>query len=135
MDMAHGTHEERLLAAHATLREGVAALTSSEDWQNLLRMAGSFHRYSPNNQMLLAVQGADGLVASFHTWKQITAEDGQPCRIRKGETALRVFAPIRARTREVNPETGLPSDPAIVGYKLVPVFCQTQLVSPPDLPQ
>lgn len=132
--MAHGTHEERLFAAHATLREGVAALTSSEDWQNLLKMAGSFHRYSPNNQMLLAVQGADGLVASFHTWKQITAEDGQPCRIRKGETALRVFAPIRARNREVDPETGLPTDPAVVGYKLVPVFCQTQLVSPPDLP-
>src|SRR5690606_21259548 len=120
MDMAHGTQEERLLAAHATLREGVAALTSSEDWQNLLRMAGSFHRYSPNNQMLLAVQGADRFVASFHTWKQITAEDGQPCRVRKGETALRVFAPIRARTRELDPDTGLPSDPAIVGYKLVP---------------
>ena len=134
MDMAHGTHEERLFAAHATLREGVAALTSSEDWQNLLKMAGSFHRYSANNQMLLAVQGADGLVASFHTWKQITAEDGQPCRIRKGETALRVFAPIRARNREVDPDTGLPTDPAVVGYKLVPVFCQTQLVSPPDLP-
>lgn len=134
MDMAHGTHEERLAAAHATLREGVAALTSSEDWQNLLKMAGSFHRYSPNNQMLLAVQGANGLVASFHTWKQITAEDGEPCRIRKGETALRVFAPIRARNREVDPDTGLPTDPEIVGYKLVPVFCQTQLVSPPDLP-
>ncbi len=123
-----------MFAAHATLREGVAALTSSEDWRNLLKMAGSVHRYSPTNQMLLAVQGADGLVASFHTWKQITAEDGQPCRIRRGEAALRVFAPIRARNREVDPDTGLPSDPAIVGYKLVPVFCQTQLVSPPDLP-
>lgn len=134
MDMAHGTHEERLLAAHATLREGVAVLTSSEDWRNLLKMAGSFHRYSPNNQMLLAIQGADGLVASFHTWKRITAEDGQPCRIRKGEAALRVFVPIRARTREVDPDAGLPGEPAIVGYKLVPVFCQTQLVSPPDLP-
>jgi hypothetical protein len=74
------------------------------------------------------------MVASFHTWKQITAEDGQPCPIRKGETALRVFAPIRARQREVDPDTGLPADPAIVGFKLVPVFCQTQLVSPPDLP-
>ncbi len=132
--MAHGTHEERLFAAHATLREGVTTLTSSEDWQNMLKMAGSFHRYSPNNQMLLAVQGADGLVASFPTWKQITAEDGQPCRIRKGETALRVFAPIRARNQEVDPDTGLPTAPAIVGYKLVPVFCQAQLVSPPDLP-
>jgi hypothetical protein len=84
--------------------------------------------------MLLAVQGADGLVASFHTWKQITAVDGQPCRIRKGETAMRVFAPIRARRQEVDPDTALPTEPSVVGYKLVPVFCQTQLVSPPDLP-
>ncbi|MEQ8438033.1 MAG: hypothetical protein RIB65_11115 [Ilumatobacter fluminis] len=134
MDMAHGTREERLSAAHATLQDGVAALVSGDDWRNLLQVAGSFHRYSPNNQMLLAVQGADGLVASFHAWKQIRAQDGQPCRIRKGETALRVYAPIRARNREIDPETGLQRDPAIVGFKLVPVFCQSQLVSPPDLP-
>ena len=63
MDMAHGTREERLSAAHAALQDGVAALVSGDDWRNLLRVAGSFHRYSPNNQMLLAVQGADGLVA------------------------------------------------------------------------
>ena len=134
MDMAHGTHEERLAAAHATLQAAVEQLTTSEDWQAMLHMAGSFHRYSTNNQLLLAAQGADGLVASFHTWKQIPAEDGQMCRIRKGETALRVYAPIRARSHEIDEATGLPAKPAVVGYKLVPVFHQGQLVSPPDVP-
>src|SRR4051794_29843486 len=134
MDMAHGTHDERLAAAHATLQAAVARLTTSEDWQAMLRMAGSFHRYSPNNQLLLAAQGANGLVASFHTWKQIPAEDGQMCCVRKGETALRVYAPIRARHQELDEETGLPAKPLVVGYKLVPVFHQGQLVSPPDVP-
>src|SRR5215211_385421 len=100
MDTARPTNEERLAAAHAALSDAVSKVSTSEDWQNLLRISGSFHRYSPSNQLLLAAQGADGLVASFHTWKQITARDGQPCRIRKGETALRVYAPIRAKHRE-----------------------------------
>jgi hypothetical protein len=134
MDMAHGTHEERLAAAHATLQAAVARLTTSEDWRAMLRMAGSFHHYSPNNQLLLAAQGAYGLVASFHTWKQIPAEDGQMCRVRKGETALRVYAPIRARRQEFDEETGLPTKSAVAGYKLVPVFHQGQLLSPPDVP-
>lgn len=128
------THEERLAAAHAALTDAVAQVATSEDWQNLLRISGSFHRYSPNNQLLLAAQGAEGVVASFHTWKQIPAVDGQPCRIRKGETALRVYAPIRAKRRELDPDTGEIHEPSIVGYKLVPVFHEGQLVAPPDLP-
>src|SRR6476646_1192722 len=134
MDMAHGTHEERLAAAHATLHEAVIQVSSGEDWQNLLTMSGSFHRYSPNNQLLLAAQGAVGLVASFHTWKQITATDGQPCRVRKGETAVRVYAPIRSKHREIDEDTGDVQAAAIVGFKLVPVFHQGQLAAPPDLP-
>ena len=90
----------------------VAKVATSEDWQNLLRISGSFHRYSPNNQLLLAAQGAEGLVASFHTWKQITATDGQPCRIRKGETALRVYAPIRAQARASSTRTPANCEPA-----------------------
>jgi hypothetical protein len=128
------TNDERLAAAHATLSDAVAKVATSEDWQNLLRISGSFHRYSPNNQLLLAAQGADGLVASFHTWKQIAATDGQVCRIRKGETALRVYAPIRAKRQEPEEATGEGAKPEVVGFKLVPVFHQGQLVASPDLP-
>lgn len=128
------THDERLAAAHAALTEAVAKVATSEDWQNLLRLSGSFHRYSPNNQLLLAAQGAHGAVASFHTWKQVPAVDGDVCRIRKGETALRVYAPLRSKRRDVDTDTGEIKEPSIVGFKLVPVFHQGQLVSPPDLP-
>ena len=40
--------EERLAAAHARLTEAVAKVATSEDWQRLLRISNSFHRYSPN---------------------------------------------------------------------------------------
>jgi hypothetical protein len=128
------TNEERLAAAHAALTEAVAKVATSDDWQNLLHISGSFHRYSPNNQLLLAAQGAKGVVASFHTWKQIPAVDGEVCRIRKGEKALRVYAPIRKQHRDVDPDTGELHEPSIVGFRLVPVFHEGQLVAPPDLP-
>jgi hypothetical protein len=126
-------HEERLAAAHAALADAVERVSTSDDWKELLRISGSFHRYSPNNQLLLAAQGAEGVVASFHTWKKIPATDGSMCRIRKGERALRVFAPIRSK-REVDPNTGELGPARIVGYKLAPVFHQGQLAAPPDLP-
>src|SRR6056297_903774 len=113
------TNEERLAAAHAALTDAVGKVATSEDWQNLLHISGSFHRYSPNNQLLLAAQGAEGVAASFHTWKQIPATDGNVCRIRKGETALRVYAPIRTKRRELDPDTGEIHEPPIVGFKLV----------------
>ena len=75
MSTTNATNEERLATAHAVLTAAVAKVATSEDWQNLLRISGSFHRYSPNNQLLLAAQGADGLVASFNTWKQVPATD------------------------------------------------------------
>ncbi len=128
-------NNERLAAAHATLTAAIGAVTTGAEWQQLLHLARSFHRYSPNNQLLLAAQGADGLVASFNTWKTITATDGQPCRVRKGETALRVYAPMQSVRRELDPATGEEVEVrGRVRFKLVPVFHQGQLVTPPDLP-
>lgn len=135
MDTTNATNEERLAAAHAVLTTAVARVATSEDWQSLLRISGSFHRYSPNNQLLLAAQGADGLVASFNTWKQVPATDGRPCQIRKGEKAVRIYAPLRTVRRDVDEVSGEETVEAIgVRFKLVPVFHQGQLVAPPDLP-
>jgi hypothetical protein len=126
---------DRLAAAHQALSDAIANVITSEDWQQLLRISQSFHRYSPNNQLLLAAQGAEGLVASFNTWKQIPAVDGNVCRVRKGETAMRVYAPIRTTRREVDQETGDEIvERSVVRFKLVPVFHQGQLVALPDMP-
>ena len=134
MDTANATNEERLAAAHAALTAAVARVATSEDWQNLLRISGSFHRYSPNNQLLLAAQGADGMVASFNTWKQVPATDGRPCQIRKGEKALRIYAPIRSVRRDIDQDAGDEVETSAVRFKLVPVFHEGQLAAPPDLP-
>src|SRR5258706_8085035 len=135
MDTTNATNEERLAAAHAALTAAVARVATSEDWQNLLRISGSFHRYSPNNQLRLAAQGADGIVASFNTWKQVPATDGRPCQIRKGEKALRIYAPIRSVRRDMDEETGDEIvETSAVRFKLVPVFHEGQLAAPPDLP-
>ena len=135
MDMTNATNEDRLAAAHAVLTAAVARVATSEDWQNLLRISGSFHRYSPNNQLLLAAQGADGMVASFNTWKQVPATDGRPCQIRKGEKALRIYAPMRSVRRDVDADTGDEIvETSAMRFKLVAVFHQGQLAAPPDLP-
>lgn len=129
------TNDERLAAAHAALTEAIAKVATSDDWQRLLSISRSFHRYSAGNQLLLAAQGAEGIVGSFNTFKKITATDGQPCSVRKGETALRVYAPMQTVRREVDQDTGDEIEVrGAVRYKLVPVFHQGQLVSPPDLP-
>jgi hypothetical protein len=135
MPTTNPTNEERLATAHAVLTKAVAQVASSEDWQNLLHISSSFHRYSPNNQLLLAAQGADGLVASFNTWKQVPATDGRPCQVRKGETALRIYAPMRSVCRNVDDATGEEVvETTSVRFKLVPVFHEGQLAAPPDLP-
>ncbi|MCU1394871.1 MAG: hypothetical protein JWM34_3299 [Ilumatobacteraceae bacterium] len=135
MSTTNATNEERLATAHAVLTAAVAQVASSEDWQNLLRISGSFHRYSPSNQLLLAAQGADGLVASFNTWKHVPATDGRPCQVRKGETALRIYAPMHSVRRDVDEATGEEVVATTsVRFKLVPVFHEGQLAAPPDLP-
>ena len=78
---------------------------------------------------MLAAQGADGLVASFNTWKKIPAVGGGVCSVKAGEKAVRVFAPVKVIQREVDDDTGEELIERIaMRYKLVPVFHQGQLV-------
>ena len=129
------TPEDRLAAAQAKLADAISAIATSEDWQRLLSISRSFHRYSPSNQLLLAAQGAEGAVASFNTWKKVPAADGGTCSVAAGETALRVFAPVKIVQKEIDDETGEELiERSMLRFKLVPVFHQGQLVSPPDFP-
>src|SRR6478736_4106713 len=78
---------------HDQLRQAVEALESGEQWQAWLRFARGFHRYSFNNLILIWAQRPDATaVASYRTWQ---AKGRQ---VRKGETGIRVLAPILRRT-------------------------------------
>ena len=134
--------DDRLSALHAALVERVEGLVSGQDWTAFLAQSRRLHRYSPNNQALLAAQldgrGIDpaaGQVASYRAWQTITDVNGQPCQVDRGEKALYVYAPLRVTRRQVDETTG---DETVVGagirgFKPVPVFHSSQLAVEPAL--
>jgi hypothetical protein len=134
--------DERLAQLHAALVERIEGLVTGDDWTAFLTQSRRFHHYSPTNQALIAAQllarGADpaaGYVASYRTWQRIPAEGGGTCQVRRGETALWVYAPLTVTRREVDDATGEERVVAagIRGFKAVPVFHQSQLHRPPAI--
>ena len=124
-----------LEALHRGLRDQLAQFTNSDEWLGWLADARHFHRYSPNNQMLLAAQGARGYVASYRTWQRLPDINGAPCQVRKGEHGLTILAPITVTRRDVDEATGdeIVVAGALRGFRTVKVFHQGQLVTPPAL--
>ena len=53
-------HVEAVEELHQALTARLSEMTTSEDWLKYSSNARRFHRYSPQNQMLLALQGAGG---------------------------------------------------------------------------
>src|ERR1700724_3514498 len=83
------------------LREGVATLTSSEQWTRWLDVQTRFHRYSWGNTLLIALQSPDATqVAGFHTWLRLGRH------VRKGEKGIAILAPVVRRLRVEDEETG-----------------------------
>ena len=51
-----GTGDGRLEELHAQLVTAVANLADGDEWRRMLTVAARFHRYSPNNVLLITVQ-------------------------------------------------------------------------------
>jgi rhodanese-related sulfurtransferase len=119
---------------HAQLDERLAELSTSDEWLDYLASARRFHRYSPNNQLLLALQGAEGLVASYRNWQNIPAQGGGTCQVAKGEKGLAILAPLTSRAVEVDDTTGEETTVSrLRGFRTVKVFHQGQLIDPPAI--
>ncbi len=134
--------KERLAELHAVLVARVEQLVTSDDWTSFLTQSRRFHNYSPNNQELLAAQlvargldASEGAVASFTTWGRLRDVAGEACRIRKGERALWVYAPITVTRRVLDETSGDEHTVAagVRGFKPVPVFHSSQLAVAPAL--
>lgn len=129
----HGQAVEEL---HNALREKLTNMASSDDWLNYLSTARTFHRYSPQNQMLLALQGAQGHVAGYRTWQRIPSTDGGTCQVAKGQSGLRILAPMKGSAKTVDETTGDEVTKHFLrGFRTVKVFHQGQLVASPDIGQ
>ena len=113
-----GRERERLDAA-------IDALLSSDGWRAWVTSRGRFHRYSLNNTLLIAAQAPGATrVAGFRTWI------GLGRAVRKGERAIRIFAPMRLK-----PDPTDPAGEARVVFRSVAVFDVTQTDPIPDTPQ
>ncbi len=112
------TATDRVHALIEEVKEGVARVQGSEDWKRWLDMCSRFWRYSFCNQMLIAIQQPTATqVAGFNTWKNLGRW------VRKGETGIRILAPLVAKVED--PATGT-KEPRVVGFKSVCVFDAAQ---------
>jgi hypothetical protein len=81
------------------LQHAARELLSSDGWARWVRTRAMFHSYSAGNCMLLAMQCHHcGIVptriAGFRTWLKLGRV------VRKGETALRILAPVTIKQRD-----------------------------------
>ena len=71
----------------------------SEQLKTYLAMMGRFHRYSLGNQLLISFQRPNATrVAGYRTWSQLGR------RVKRGEKAIRILAPIMWRTKNEDDE-------------------------------
>ena len=96
------------------LSEGIANLTTSDEWQRYLDCQSRFYSYSSNNVILIAQQAHEATrVAGFNAWKKLGRF------VRKGEKAIWILAPmVYKQTDEKTDE----EQKVIRGFKWVPVF-------------
>lgn len=104
---------------------------ASDEFRRWLDMMARFHAYSWQNAMLIATAMPEAsLVAGFTTWKRLGRS------VRKGEHAIRIFAPCPVRRRKDAPgdaETKDDESPAMY-FKVACVFdvSQTEGAELPD---
>jgi len=123
------------------LEAGIQELFSSEKYKDYLKSMSHFHNYSSRNIMLIHQQMPTATrVASYKLWNEKFNRQ-----VKKGESSLRIFAPIERKPEtmmmeKLNPKTNTPmldangkvimeevtDSKSRVTFKLVPVFDVSQ---------
>jgi antirestriction protein ArdC len=101
------------------LVEGIRRLTTSERWQEWLKVQARFHRYSFNNTLLIQLQCHEATrVAGFQAWRKLGRN------VRKGEKAIWILAPVtRKLSDDADSASGdKPKERAVVAFKGAAVF-------------
>ncbi len=105
---------EKVAALHQRLDDQHRALVTSDDWLRMLATASRFHRYSPNNILLIGAQRPDATrVAGYRTWQKLGRQ------VRKGEKGIAVLAPCRYK--QTDDDTG-DETWRLAGFKAEHVF-------------
>lgn len=105
----------------AKLEQGVKDIFDSGMWTEYLKTMSKFHNYSANNCLLIMMQcPAASLVAGYRTWQKEFKRN-----VKKGETAIRILAPMQRKYKDVD-EDGNEIEVKYTVYRAVPVFDLSQ---------
>ena len=131
--MSTQTHDERAQRrAHERERISAAceALLTSEGWRKWVRTRSTFRSYSLNNQFLIALQAPEATrVCGFHAWRSLGRQ------VRRGETSIRIIAPISTRKRDAAGTRSEDDSERTTFFRMVPVFDIAQTDPIPGIAQ
>ncbi len=106
--------ETKRAEARDAIERAARALLTSEGWRRWAETRATFHDYSMNNCMLIAMQCPEATrVAGFKAWQQLNRQ------VRKGEHAIRIMAPMVVKQRD---DKGEDADGTITLFRAVSVF-------------
>ena len=104
------------------LTEGVAALTTTQEWERWLRAQRTFYHYSFGNTLLILRQFPEATqVAGFHSWRHLGRS------VRKGEQGIAILAPVM----RPQPEDDDDDDLSPVAFRIAYVFDVSQTEGEP----
>lgn len=121
--------DEKLAAFQTELDKAVSDLDDDANWHAYLETMSTFHHYSFQNQMLIAMQRPDATqVAGFNTWKKLGRH------VMKGEKGIAILAPktVRVAVTDANGKPRLDAngkpikEPRVVGFTTATVFDVSQ---------
>ena len=129
----YDTMEEKLEAFRTELKTAMDNLDGDAEWQSYLDTMASFHHYSRNNRILIALQGGSGMVGGFRTWNALGRH------VKAGEHGIQILAPKTIRVTDTDKdghpvldETGKPVKTAkCVGFTTASVFDISQTEGDP----
>jgi hypothetical protein len=135
-DAAEAIRRETVEQMHDDLAAKLTTFDDRDAWQQWLKFASGFHQYSFSNTCLIYMAKPDAtLVAGYRAWQ---AKGHQ---VRRGETAIKVFAPV-TRIIPIEDANGKPVLDAngrqltrrqMVGVKVASVFDASQVEPPPQV--
>lgn len=126
--------KEETAEALKRLHAQVATIATSDEWTAYLKMVARFHDYSPQNVMWMLCQwyerqgltawmnavtgGAIAPLADFSRPAAFSAWEGFGRKVKKGEKALTVLAPIVITDRDAPPKADGKQPTKVVGFRL-----------------
>ncbi len=106
--MAENKQQQEIKDITDKLEQGIQELFESDRFREFLSCMAKFHRYSLNNQLLIAMQKPDAtLIAGYNAWEQQHKRH-----VMKGERGIRILAPIKKKipmeVEDIDPDTKQP---------------------------